>query len=496
MITGVNPGKHGVFDFAVMDTAYRRMAVQPMRKLAVDPLWRILNERGIETGIVNLPILYPPEPVRGYMLCGVVTPSDAQVFTYPEELSYAIGNPGENWIIGEHLIRGDALELVVREVREKTSRQADVAVDLLDKSRTPFVMIVFDGTDRLQHFLWKYWDSTHPRHEPEASAELRSAIPEYYVELDAHLSRIVERVGRGNIFIVSDHGFAGLSKGFYIEQWLLQQGYMHLKPPAVVESNRVLGNLVRGMWGAATELKGLRGRVKSSRLMHGVVKKARSSLYDRGRQPSDYVDWSKTKVFHDALGLRVNVRGRQESGIVNEGQEYADLVEEVRAHLLEVVDPEWQRPVIRRAYRRDEVYHGSRTQEAQDVIVESSEGYRFVDGFPNCLLGPPSEYGKDLCGDHRREGIFIASGPDVRRTDSPIEAEIVDIMPTVLYLNHLPIPAYVDGTVIAPVILETFQRENPVQYTDAYGLPAAQSEGYTEEERAVIEERLRALGYL
>jgi hypothetical protein len=68
-------------------------------------------------------------------------------------------------------------------------------------------------------------------------------------------------------------------------------------------------------------------------------------------------------------------------------------------------------------------------------------------------------------------------------------------MPTILYLNHLPIPSYVDGAVMHSILQEAFQEENPVRYSDGYGSPTPQADGYSDEERAQIEEHLKALGY-
>lgn len=105
------------------------------------------------------------------------------------------------------------------------------------------------------------------------------------------------------------------------------------------------------------------------------------------------------------------------------------------------------------------------------------------------------KYERDRSGNHRDEGVFIASDPNVKKLDRQIEVEIVDILPTILYLSNLPIPRYVDGTVITSIVKEAFQDENPVEYTDAYRLLAPRSTDLSEEERAMIEEHLRALGY-
>jgi len=499
MITGTNPGKHGIFGFASTDEDYRNIPIEPMSSLRATPLWRILNDHGISTGVVNIPILYPPESVRGYLVCGMLTPRNAKVFTYPESLSEVIGNPGENWIIGEHFPPGDSFEESLAEIRTKTKRQADLVLSMLDETETSFLMVVFDGSDKVRHFFWKYWDSAHPGYDPHASEELRHSVSAYYRDLDAHLARIVGRFDKGNIFVVSDHGFCGVSKGFYIERWLLDEGYLHLNSPIVNASNRMLGGFVRGLWQNAAQLNALKDRIKRGKILRRLLQRARDTIYDKGAYPSEYIDWDKTKVFfagRTSWGLRVNLKGREKSGIVSDGEEYANLVHELKMRLLQICDPERRCPVISRVYFRDEFYAGPRVSESPDLVVVPEQSYMLQEGFPNRLFGSSLWYGRGISGGHRREGIFIASGPDLRRSDTWVDVDIVDIMPTVLYLNQLPIPEYVDGRILTPIIQDAIQYPKPVEYTSAYESPNAQSHGYTSEEEAVIEDHLRALGYL
>ncbi len=44
---------------------------------------------------------------------------------------------------------------------------------------------------------------------------------------------------------------------------------------------------------------------------------------------------------------------------------------------------------------------------------------------------------------------------------------MIDIIPTILFLNHLAIPRYVDSTVTNPIVQEVLKNENPIEYSDA-----------------------------
>ena len=96
--TGVNPGKHGIFDFLAPDrmrylaklssvqsgTApsraglgpFRRNIVKPFVKLLrkSTPFWSLLKRYGIRSTVLRVPITYPPEPLDGHLLSGMCVP--------------------------------------------------------------------------------------------------------------------------------------------------------------------------------------------------------------------------------------------------------------------------------------------------------------------------------------------------------------------------------------------------------------------------------------
>ena len=60
-------------------------------------------------------------------------------------------------------------------------------------------------------------------------------------------------------------------------------------------------------------------------------------------------------------------------------------------------------------------------------------------------------------GCHRREGVFIASGPHIRRGQSISGARIVDLAPTILHLMGLPAPDDMDGRVLEEALTGEFR---------------------------------------
>ncbi len=498
MITGVNPGKHNIYDFSYIDTLYRKQPIDAMSRISAPPLWRIMNQAGLSIGMVNLPIHYPPETVNGFIVCGLVTPSSARTFTYPPELGSEIGNAGEQWIIGQTLARGGSPREFLKEITEKTRRQADWILRLQKKYQPDFLMVVFDGTDKIQHFFWKYWDDTHPRHDLKASAFLKDAIPSYYRFVDACIGEVINARPDNDILIVSDHGFTGISQDVFIEEWLIQQGYLHLKSAPSAALNPKLENSKRFAWNALARIRTLKSFLKGNRLTSRFIEKLKGRVLQGNTSSlNQNVDWSQTRVFFNGVSsqsLQINLQGREGEGIVSP-ENRSSIIREVIASLLQIRDPLNDRPVIRAAFAKEELYNGPCVNNAPDMTIITEKGYTLQEGFPHVLVRPSILHGMDRSGDHRSEGIFIASGPNIQKQEGHLEAQINDITPTVLYLNGLPIPDYMDGSVCTEWIRNSYLQGQPVEQTHDILPHHSQLEELTTEERKLLENHLRALGY-
>ena len=80
--TGVNPGKHGIFDFLGRDLRTCLPELSSARITASGaellrksrPFWHLLGERGVFSTILRVPITFPPERFRGLCLSAMCTP--------------------------------------------------------------------------------------------------------------------------------------------------------------------------------------------------------------------------------------------------------------------------------------------------------------------------------------------------------------------------------------------------------------------------------------
>ena len=179
------------------------------------------------------------------------------------------------------------------------------------------------------------------------------------------------------------------------------------------------------------------------------------------------VDWRKTQAYAVGLNsLYLNLEGREGQGVVRSDTR-RDLAERIRGELLRWIGPDGQ-PVAQNVWLNEQVFVGALAKYGPDLVVGYSPGYR---ASPETGLGAwklkavernQSHWGADHC--------FNPAA-----------------VPGVLFVNRdladLPRPSYRD----VPMLTVGEEPDNSA---------SAPPPSVAEEDEAVLEERLRSLGYL
>ena len=96
-----------------------------------------------------------------------------------------------------------------------------------------FAMVVFNGTDTVSHAMWKFMDQRHPLHDPTRYAKYGNAIRDYYHTVDGYLADTIDKLDEDTtLFIMSDHGFGPFHKFIHVNNWLIREGFMAIRPDA------------------------------------------------------------------------------------------------------------------------------------------------------------------------------------------------------------------------------------------------------------------------
>jgi len=93
LVTGVNPGRHGVLDFTErVPGTYRVRFVNGSRRRAA-ALWSRFSAAGLRSAVLTVPGTYPPEPIHGVMVSGWDSPLTTAVdglFVHPRSFFHEL----------------------------------------------------------------------------------------------------------------------------------------------------------------------------------------------------------------------------------------------------------------------------------------------------------------------------------------------------------------------------------------------------------------------
>ena len=285
----------------------------------------------------------------------------------------------------------------LEQAREVLAEQRRIFDAEFSKFRSGTFFFYFSSLDLNSHMLWRLTDARHPAYNAEAATRYSTALSEFYQQMDQVLGQVMSRLDdHTTLLVLSDHGFAPYNRSFNLNTWLLNNGYITLKPGA---------NPEEGEYFAA-------------------------------------VDWSRTRAYGLGLnGLYLNLRGRERDGTVPPGEAEAVLTE-ISQRLLAVRDPASNAPVITRVDRAATAYHGPYAKTGPDLIVGYNRGYRA--GWKTILGAFPREVLEDntnaWSGDHCMDFTLV---PGLLLSNRKIPAEapaLTDIAPTILAEFGIPQP--------------------------------------------------------
>lgn len=509
--TGMLPAKHGVYDHVYRRPESYDLAPTNSRRRMGKTLWQIIGEQGGKVGVINVPETYPPTPVNGFLISGMDTPSDEADWAYPPELKAELERA-----VGGYRVFGrrskENLSRAIAGMHETIPMRCRTAEYLWAKYQPDFMILVFMETDIIQHKCWKYMDPAHPEYTPEGAKRYGSVIPDIYTLVDQELKPLLEQVDeRTTVIIMSDHGAGPLYKSLYLNNWLVSHGLMHFKRDAVTRVKRALfqlGFTPENMLNLAATLRlGMVDQV-TSLIKDKMGNQDRTTLAQRLFLSWADVDWPRTKAYAlggYTTGFYINLKGREPQGCVEPGDEYEMVREEIMHRLMQWRDETTGQPVVEQVYRREELHHGPYVERMPDVIfMARDEAYVGFGGheFGNNALMRSSPL---FNAHHRMDGMVALYGSAIRRGTRLDTYSIVDLAPTILYLLGYPIPADMDGQVMAQAFLPEFLTTRQVvtvaptpkddgRRTKDDGLPAPDGV-YSASEEGEVLERLKDLGY-
>lgn len=442
--TGVNPGKHGIYYFYNFSTD--PITITNSTNTSTPRIWDYVEAAGERSVAVNVPVTYPVHKTSGSIVSGIPPWYLDERSVYPADLLQRLD--AEGYEIDTPLSRGlekKPDELVSR-VLATEERRVKLFLGLLNEAEWSFGMIVLTGLDRLQHKLLGKGDKED------------AAVRRGYSGIDELVGNLMDSLGGGvNFLIVSDHGFNRRPLAFYPNAWLHGRGMLRRKSSVRFRLTRIAHDLFDGhfLW-----------------LPQGVTKRFQGAA--TVVRTIDAVDLQGSRAFVPGTDGVVVVKSKEDE-------------ESIISGLSELKDDSGKE--ICKVYTRDQVYRGDRVDAAPQLLIVPRDDINIkTDPFSRSIVSASGNFPK---ANHGSNGVFFASGPDIRGSGT-LDVSLEDVAPTSLTLMGILPPDAMDGNAIQEIMLKPHPPQS-LRATDVMNDHRAYA--FSEKEEKQVMDNLRRLGY-
>ncbi|MFX0186847.1 MAG: alkaline phosphatase family protein [Candidatus Hodarchaeota archaeon] len=311
IITGENPGEHGIYGFTEIIKNTYSMSFPNFNALKSKSFWHKKPEK--KSVIINVPSTYPVKELNGIHIAGFVA-LDLEKGIYPKNLIPKLKEIKYEIDIDVKLAKQQSKDFFFKElfrilkIREKTFNF------LWNECNWDNFLAVITGSDRINHFLWHvYEDDTNQYHY---------RFIEYFHEIDDIIGNIKSKLKEEDTFIIlSDHGMERITQNVNLNTYLENQGYLSL----------------------SENFK------KYNRITNG----SKAFVLDPGR-------------------VYLNKKNRYPNGTVRKENE-KEIIEDLKK-LFDDLKFKNQK-VIKKIYEKQEIYSGKMIEAAPDLVLIENKGF-------------------------------------------------------------------------------------------------------------------------
>lgn len=455
--TGKNPGQLGVYWWERIDTENQSMHLPDSTDFDSPEIWDYLNETDQSTGVINLPMSYPPREINEFMIAGGPR-SREKNYTKPDELQAEIERQFDYRVHPENVITSNEdSEAEVEMVHDLLRTRLRTAHTLLEERDLDFLHVTLFHLNVLQHYFY----DGHPTKRA-------------YEIIDAELEPFVE--GDYNIVLMSDHGCTEIDTVFYINSWLEENDYLSTQTSLSSRLNDVgltqerIASIVRKL-NLEQYIRPLvpRSIIERFPTDEGVVREEKLSM----------VDWENTDAIGSGQGL-VYV-------VADNDQDRERILSNLESDLEATTGLNGDL-ITRAIHRREDLYTGQHVNRAPDLIFDQRPGVHTSEAMgPEEVMSEPTNWR----GENVPDGMVLFHGEDTEAGDIG-RIKITDIAPTILHWMGHEVPTDMDGE---PVV-EVFNSSSDLAERTVESRPPLGETTQRDELAEDVEDRLSDIGYL
>lgn len=452
--TGVNPGKHGCYDFLLPTPDLEQFDLCNSTHIQVPTIYELLHQAGKRSILVNLPNSFPPK-LPTPTITDMLTVGDQCVFpeslleTYPSLKAYRLA-PNE-----ELQVKGKYTEYVDDIISVEQGHLAGVKA-LWEHEPWDLFYYLFSSTDWISHAMYsKLLDGSFPK------------AYELFRYIDQQLGWFMDHLPADtHLYLLSDHGFKVYQHTFYFNKWLEQESYLTTKSASAGQFHQNISKQDEQKSQLQNSKRfsiSLSGKLLKLLSVVPPVERLARWFYHRVAKPflpikfnlDVTIDFENTTVCfpkgRTMTAIYINDGRKYKQGKPMTDEEYTALRDEVKTKLEHLRGPDGQ-VVTPKVYTKEEIYGTATPERCPDLFYEFGD-YWFVGQFHSSAL-----FVDEVSSKHGPVGMFAAWGKDIAAQQLP-EQQIASLMPTLLHDLDQAVPADLDG-----VILPIFKTNRPVRY--------------------------------
>ena len=455
--TSVSPARHGCYCYTQIHSGNYQTTKFSVFDLKGEMFWETLSHAGRKVAVIDIPRTPPSENLNGIQIVdwGTHDPDlPDKLYTWPTNLATEVeAQFGRDPIGYCNAIKRTPEGLINfrEQLVMRATKKGELSRQLLNQGDWDLFMTVFAESHCVGHQCWNIHDPNHPKHRPDIASAVGNPIKDVYIAIDQEIGKLLQQVdSETTVFVLASHGMGPHYDGTFLLDDVLCR-LENVKTPAM---RRQIAKALNTSW----EKNPLLGWLLSP-LKNRVWKPLRNRVWKSDkpvRQAMAEPNVSYRKCFtvpnNDVYGaIRVNLAGREPQGRIQPGAEYDAFCTELTQDLLDIINVDTGKPLVRRVLRTADFYQGESLDDLPDLMVEWNREQ------PIATISSPKigtitkSFPGVRTGDHQPDGLFFAYGPSVKPGQIEGETSVMDFAPTIASLLNVELH-YAEGKPIAKVI--------------------------------------------
>ncbi|CAN7662165.1 alkaline phosphatase family protein [Phenylobacterium sp. LjRoot225] len=444
--TALRPDRHAFHCWSQIDPATYEYRLNTPSIAHIPQFWSQISDGGKRVAVIDVPHMIANKSLNGFQIlewgchdkhhgfhsspAELAKLVEADFGLHPalkgEEVYGAADTAPDDWVHRAGWLRTrDEDCALLRDMLAGAEQKQKMTTTLMRDGDWDFFCSVFGESHAIGHQQWHLHDPRHPRHDAETVTAMGGdPLVQVYGALDRALGEIEREMPKDALLLVHlSHGMGPHFDGDHLLEEILVRLDRHGRAGQSAQADEAA---------APPAASALRTIARAVRVPKSVRLWVGRTFFSR---PSEADNRSRQRFFKEPNntvhgGVRLNLMGREPRGCVRP-EEVDALIAEITEGLLELVNVDTGKPVIRGVERCERWHKRSPTDTMPDLFLDW-ERSALVETVTSPRIGTlHGRYNHWRTGDHRPAGLLLAKGegfaPGVRMPGLAVE----DIGPSI-----------------------------------------------------------------